>query len=99
MSDLRGWWAQEQKRRERYFAEQSAEFFAAVEDDDDTVPDLEFNTPFCSICTRPTDFDDGQFYCETCNVGWPSSGYGSDASVYDADGNLVPLASRRKANP
>lgn len=83
-------WRLEQQRRERYYAERSAEWFASVKEGD-TIPDLDFDTPLCSICTRSTCYEDGQFYCETCNVWWPRTGYGSQATRYDDEGYEAPL--------
>ena len=43
------------------------------------IPDLDFAPPDCPICDRMTDYEDGYFICEGCDVAWPDNGYGSQA--------------------
>lgn len=53
----------------RWFAEHGTE----------TIPDLEFDTPPCSICGEHTDYDDGTFWCDICGVRWEQSGRHGEA--------------------
>lgn len=51
-------------------------------DPDASIPDLEFLTPECPICTTPTEYDDGVYTCPVCIVTWPRNGYGHQATRY-----------------
>lgn len=63
------------KSQREFEEELSREFFAEKR----SIPDLEFDTPECSICTHSTTYEDGAFYCEVCEVGWPQTGNGRQA--------------------
>lgn len=40
----------------------------------DSIPDLEFDTPRCSICDEHTSVEDDIFWCDICGVRWALSG-------------------------
>lgn len=63
------------ERRAAEQAERRAEFFAGRSD----VPDLEFRSPYCSVCGAETGYDGDSFWCEGCGIVWPKNGYGHES--------------------
>lgn len=44
------------------------------------VPDLEYPEPDCSLCGETTTFDDGHYFCYSCELSW-------DAMTHNFSGN------------
>jgi len=44
------------------------------------IPSLEFLPPDCPLCAGFTEFDDGSFFCRSCDVQWLRSGPYDDNS-------------------
>lgn len=75
---------EEFEKRQREAADQRRkEWFADHRD----IPDLDFFPPDCSICWVMTEYDDGYFTCNGCDVSWPQNGYGHQA--VRADGSDI----------
>lgn len=69
------WWAAQRVAALAAAKRLSEAHFAETE----AIPDLEFLTPDCPVCSESTEVDDGWFLCMVCEVTWPSSGYGHEA--------------------
>lgn len=76
-------WQREQRLRadseRKWRHEQRVQFFLV--DAKTVIPDLEFETPLCTVCGLSTNYDNECFACEECGITWPRSGYGSQALV------------------
>ena len=73
MSEFTDKWMADHRRHQQ---EAAAKRRAEWREDHTDIPDLEFSPPDCPICWETTDFDDGWFTCEACDVAWPENGYG-----------------------
>jgi len=71
---------QDFERRRQEVAEQMRTEWRADHED---IPDLEFCPPDCPICGLETDYEDGYFTCDGCDVAWPENGYGHQACHAD----------------
>lgn len=47
------------------------------------LPDLEFRCPDCPFCGDEVNSEDGDFYCEKCNVAWTDKGENGERTSTD----------------